>query len=431
MIVDFSFQNYRSFKDEQVLSLNAAMPGKHLIENIAFPDSKIGTLRTAAIYGANASGKSNILKSIDALSRLIVSSGDLKESQKIPVYNPYVLDVDGKNSEIYFEIEFFLPDNKRYRYSVAFNHFEITSEVLDYYPSRQKANIFSRKSGQTWEEISFGSYYKGGLRRIPFFKNNSYLSKAGNNAGSPEFIRNIYKYFRNLTFVAPDHRFIINDYLEERDNLNIISGLLCNVDTGISGIIMENNEEDSDIVFPSNMPEDMKVAFKKKFQTKIRFSHKSETGEYAYFDEDAESDGTLRLFNLLPLLVEALERGSVVLMDELDSSFHAHIAALVVRLFNDAVVNRRGAQLIFTSHDLTLLKSSRLRRDQIWFVDKKEGSSKLYSLDEYDKKQVTANSPYSIWYDEGRFGAIPNLNYSNVSDIIIKHLAKSEVDGNA
>jgi AAA15 family ATPase/GTPase len=126
----------------------------------------------------------------------------------------------------------------------------------------------------------------------------------------------------------------------------------------------------------------------------------------------------------LPVLIEALRLGQVLLLDEIEGSFHPHIVSLIIRMFNDPAVNRQNAQLIFTTHDTSILDEKLFRRDQIWFVEKTEGQSELRSLDEYDKRLVKSNSPFRAWYDEGRFGGLPQIQYQEfvhtVKDVLEK-----------
>lgn len=198
MIIDFTIQNFRSIKDETTLSLYVENPKQHLASHVAYPaGDKIGVLRSAGIYGANASGKSNVLLAFHALKFIACMSGDSKEDQKIPCYEPYRLSELTKNAPVRFELEFFNKENVRYSYKISFDENAILEESLDFYPTRTPANIFKRTAVDTWQTISFGGLYKGGTKRIPFFKNNSYLSKAGENASTPKMIRSAYKYLRS------------------------------------------------------------------------------------------------------------------------------------------------------------------------------------------------------------------------------------------
>lgn len=416
MIIDFTLENFRSIKEAQTLSLYVNVPKEHLANNVAYPaNEKIGALRTLGIYGANASGKSNLLRGFSALKYLGSVSGDLKEDAPIPCYEPYMLSESTKNAPVRFEMEFFNTDNIRYVYSISFTRTEIEEEILDFYPKRQKANIFTRKKGDTWETIGFGGLYKGGTRRIAFFKNNSYLAKAGANAGASELIRSVYKYLGDLLMpVNADDPFSIP---MPESFIPTVGKLLCNVDTGISEIEARVNENPA-VHLPEKFPTHIKNAILEKAKRDFFFSHRTEEGSVEMFREGMESEGTRKLFTVLPVLIAAFRLGVVVLIDELERSFHPHIAELIIRLFNDPEVNTKNAQLIFTTHSMHLMSSNNFRRDQVWFTEKVEGKTSLYSLDQFDKKKVKSNSPFDTWYDEGRFGAVPKVNYLAIAEIL-------------
>ncbi|MGK3118195.1 AAA family ATPase [Pseudomonas corrugata] len=419
MIIDFCITNFRSFRDPTLLSMSVENPKAHLMENISCPrDQKFGVLRTAGIYGANASGKSNILLALRALEWLIEKSGDLKEDEKIWCYEPYALSNEHKGQPISFEIEFLGPDELRYLYAISFNRNEILTESLSFYPSRQKANIFERSQGDTWEDIRFFSHYKGGFKRFPFFKNNSYLSKAGNNASAPDIVRRVYTYFRTILNFGFNEELYESQVYEDDSLLAKAAALLGKLDTGIVGITKKENSIDKFNYFPDGIPEEVKENYIKRRKYEFIFSHTNDHGERVSFVRDDESDGTKKLFSILPAIITTLELGTVLVMDELDTSFHPHIAETIVKLFNNSETNKYDAQLIFTTHNISLMSSSCFRRDQIWFTEKVNGASSLYCLDEFDKGTVKSNSPFGYWYEEGRFGAVPTLNFAEIAEII-------------
>ena len=204
VIIDFTIKNFRSIKTEQLLSLHAANKHKLHNNNIAFFDNGIGILRSCAIYGANAAGKSNIIKAIDALVYLVERSGSLKDGEAIECYDPYLLSVETHKAPIRFEIEFIVAQ-QRFSYQIEYNQFEILFEKLDYYPSSRAANLFTRTSATDFKNVKFGEHYKGGKKQIGFFANNSYLSKAGNSPESPEIARTVFDFFRKKIDTLQTH----------------------------------------------------------------------------------------------------------------------------------------------------------------------------------------------------------------------------------
>ncbi|MEN9849283.1 MAG: hypothetical protein RL368_2023 [Pseudomonadota bacterium] len=426
MIIDLSITNFRSIKDEQLFSLYAETPGTYLTNNIAYPSgNKIGVLKCAGFYGANASGKSNFLKAFAALEYIVLNSGDLKENESIPVYEPFLLADETKTKPVQFEVEFVIKA-VRYVYTVSFNQREIIEERLVFYPVKQPAVIFDRKKGDSWKDIKFGSLYKGGTKRISLFPNHAYLSKAGNSAETPAMIRDVYAYFRgNLLYLGlNDTPLVEYKHSKVEDVLkNKIAPLLSFVDTGIASVeTVEASETEKAQLYsrlPENIPEPIKQRMCSSMSRKFMFAHQTHSGESLLFDQRQESEGSLRLFSLAPVLIHIITNGGVLILDELDHSMHPFIAELIIKLFNDSRVNKNNAQLIFTTHNINLMSPDLLRRDQIWFVEKNKGVTRCYSLDNFDKKQVKPTSPFNQWYAEGRFGAVPSIDYESIAELFL------------
>ncbi|WP_133308338.1 AAA family ATPase [Salmonella enterica] len=422
MILSFTIENFRSFKERSVLTFEASGNKSHNASHIFTSPSGQQVLKSAGLYGANASGKSNFLLAFDALKYLVVKTGSLTEGKKIACYEPYRLCEDTKHAPIKFELEFLNRDNVKFIYKISYLANKILSESLDFYPSRAKANIFTREEGQTWEDIKFGSLYKGGLRKIPFFDNNSYLSKAGNNAAGSELMRGLFKFFdEQICYLPTFHQLILSSKNDDsQEILSRAASILKYVDTGINDVKMVQQE----VKIPEFMnafPEEIKQNYIDSNTDQFQFTHVGETGFEEVFEDKFESDGTLKIFNMLPLLLGAFEKRMVFVIDELDNGLHAHMADFVIRLFNDKTINKVGSQLIFTTHNLNIMSHEKMRRDQIWFVEKEKGASRCFSLDDFDKKRVTASSPFGLWYDEGRFGGVPLINYTQIKRLIIDY----------
>ncbi len=417
MIVDFTITNFRSIRTEQTFSLFAEGSKDNLPNNYCMPDGKYTILKSAGIYGANASGKSNLLKAFRALSYLVNETGDLKEDEDIKCYEPFLLDATSKEKPTTFEIEFVL-NNVRFIYKVVFSSSEVIEESLWFYPKMVKAKIFERLSGLTWKDITFGNLYKGGKKKFALFANNSYLSKAGNSADSPAIIRDVYRYFRANIFNI-DHKRMMTPYPWKDDPSTVanVARILNKVDTGISGIGFKEKAIPDSLEFPRDIPEDIKKGLLSSFAKEIYFEHEGSDGHLVKFSEDQESDGTQRMYQILPMLLDVFQKGRVVIWDELETSFHPHVAELIVKLFNDPEANVNNAQLIFTTHNLQFMNSEFLRRDQIWLSEKAMGQTTFSSLDEFDKSQLKTSSPFSKWYDDGRLGGIPDVDYRAISRV--------------
>ena len=421
MIIQFKIKNFRSIKNEQVLSFSAENKPKYHAGNIShIGDNKIGILKTCAIYGSNAAGKTNIILAFETLKILITESGDWKDGDPISCYEPYLLSKASVDQPINFEIEFYL-DNIRYLYQVEFNKNEILFEKLDVYFSSRPANLFTRTSSDDWKAVKFGEYYKEGKKQIAFFPNNTYLSKAGNTADSPEVVRKIFNYFRKNTVTMMTNQMInlVNWETNEETSL-IVNTFLKKVDLGINGFKIESKKLPEGLNLPSNIPTEIKDQILKELSKEAVFYHETDYGELARFTSNQESMGTTRLFQILPFVINILRKGSIAFIDEIEGSFHPHIAELLIKLFNDPLVNKNNAQLVFTTHDLSLMTSKTMRKDQIYLTKKdvEEGTT-IDCLESYDLT-LKDNSPFDKWYDEGRLGAIPTINYRDISDSIKK-----------
>lgn len=422
MIVDFTVSNFRSFRDTQMLSMNVEGPRTRHPSNFSLvDDERLAVLRSAGIFGANASGKTNILRALAAVQWIIVSSAGRKETQSIPPYEPFRLAATHAERPVEFEIEFIVPTGARYRYEVSFLRQRIVEERLISFARRSRATVFERSAEDTWETIKFGGTFKGGTRKFPFFHNAAYLSRAGNDASSPDFIREIYRYFESLRYIVAGSEMLSRVALSDPKMMRAVSELLCLADTGVGEVTIEENEA-AEIRLPESMPEDLKEAILTHNRMVAKFWMKSGSGDSVPFESDDMSHGTNRLFDLLPVILSALEDGSVLALDEIDAHLHTDLVRLVLQLFHDDEINTKGAQLLFSTHDTNILDAGYMRRDQIWLVSKDDGVSTLKCLSEYDKKYVRQDSPFETFYRDGRLGALPRLPYNRVKQVLLDTL---------
>lgn len=423
MIVDFTIRNFRSFRDEQMLSMNVEGSRTRHPSNFSLvEDERFAVLRSAGIFGANASGKTNVLRALAALRWIIVSSTGRKASQSIPAYEPFRLSPAHVKLPVAFEIEFVVPTGARYRYEVEYNRQRIIEERLISFARRSRATVFERLAEDTWETIKFGGTFKGGARKFPFFDNTAYLSRAGNDASSPDFIREIYRYFEALKYIPAGSSIFSREALNDTTMMHAVSELLCLADTGIGKVTIEEKDLAEDLRLPENMPEDLKEAILAQNRMVAKFWMKSGSEDPVPFEDDDISNGTNRLFELLPTILTALEEGSVLALDEIDTALHTDLVNLILQLFHDDEVNAKGAQLLFSTHDTNVLDAANMRRDQIWFVTKDDGISTLKCLGEYDKKYVRQDSPFEAFYRDGRLGALPRLPYQRVKQVLLNAL---------
>lgn len=418
MIIDFSVTNFRSFQSEQLFSMNVENSPNSLQGNfVEIEDGRYSILKSAAIFGPNASGKSNLLTAFRALKWLIANSRALDEGRDIPAYEPFKLSAENSEHPVEFSIEFVVPSGLRYQYSVSYSKSRVVSESLYSFPKRQRALVFSRGEADTWETVKFGASYKGGDRRFSFFPNRTYISRAGNDASAPKFIRDIVLYFRGIPVIEAGVGMHVSNYYQQEGHLEAVSNLICLADTGIQKITAEQRTTE-DIKLPDDMPDDVKMAIHERNSVSYKFWHVDQAGKLVKFEQDEISDGTAKLFEILPVLLTAIANGLPIFVDELDGHLHTSLVALVFELFNDPIANPKNAQIIVTTHDTNMMDSGKFRRDQLWFVSKDNGSSTLTCLDEFDKKLVRSSSPFEDFYKDGRLGALPSLSYRKIRDAI-------------
>ena len=210
-----------------------------------------------------------------------------------------------------------------------------------------------------------------------------------------------------------------------------MNAFLCKADFGINSF--DYKKQDLPIPDGLNLPKDLPKEIWKKLTNelsrKVVFHHISESGDLVPFEKKMESRGTLRIFTLIPFFMMVLRTGSTLIVDEIEASLHPHIAELIIKIFNDPTVNLKNAQLIFTTHDMALMSQNVLRKDQVYLSMKSlEKGTEYICLDDFDNS-LKDTSPFAKWYDEGRLGGLPVINYRDISDAMkesIEHAQDKE-----
>lgn len=403
MLLDFTVSNFRSFRSPQTLSMIPEKGGND--ENLARIGEDWQVLRSGIIYGANASGKSNLMLAMRALRELILKSARNEPDMGLHQYQPFAFGETTEEQPVLFEINFLL-EGVRYHYRVQFMEFEVVEEVLNYYPKGRTTRLYSRKK----QEFAFGESLKGAKQTIEKLtaSNQLYLSNAAIN--NMDVAVDIYRYFSKKFMTIPllnvwtDDAYLdvlIKNILESREGdpfLNNLKSLLCSLDTGMTDfLVKEDPVFELDKIFVEHGVFD---------ENGNKIGHK-----YQPFDE--ESTGTQKLFVVGGLILRALMNGQVIIIDEFERSLHPYISTFILRLFNQSKTNHQNAQLIVATHDTNLLsQENRLQRDQIFLVEKDQtGSSELFSI--ADMEGIRKDIPFEKWYLSGRFGGIPHLEILN------------------
>jgi predicted ATPase len=431
MLIRFRVSNFRSIRDTQELSLVAS--SREDRENV-FHDEATGfdLLRVAAIYGANAAGKTNVLAGLEFLQKAVRESHTgWKPEEPIP-WEPFLLDAESRARPMAFEVDF-LVAGTRYQYGVELDADRVGREWLHAYPSQRRQVWFERDAGVA-EPFTFGKHLKGNNRTIESLtrKNSLFLSVAASN--NHQALLPVYLWFvENLRFQAPANRSAQNalDWLsvnEDDGRRDRVLSLLRLADLGIVGLEVRREPIHDYLAtaFRASLearrrqPDDAMLLQLKtlveKGRPRLVLQHQSRDGAVS-FNLENESHGTKAWLSLVCALLNALENGGIVSVDELDASLHPHLCVELLRLFQHPAWNPKGAQLIFNTHDTTLLGNllgePGLHRDQVWFVEKdSEGATHLYPLTDFSPRK---DENLERGYLQGRYGAIPFIEPSSWS----------------
>lgn len=418
MLVSFAVTNFRSIRERmELITIKSGLKGQ--LSNYFKSSRNIQLLKSAVIYGPNASGKTGFLTAINALEYMVLKSGSFKPDDDLDTYEPHRLEMNYAKMPVSFEISFI--NGLRYDYVVSFNESKIIQEELYYYPVSTRSLLYSRQEGK---EIKFGDYYKGPKKTLEklLLPNQLLLSKAIEN-NADEIILQAFRFFssnlRVLPMIDSFHEYDLTNLYAKRIAENKdktftkrFNAMICALDTGISSVsVLETDFKD--IKFPGNMSEESKKQFQEDYKYDIKTQHfvfnKSEKIGQESFDIHQESAGTKSLFAMGGIILDALSNGRVLVVDEFEKNLHPNITRFLIQLFHSTAINTRNAQLIFATHDITQLSHDNFRRDQVWFTEKDEfGATSLYRCS--DIQGIRLSAPIDKWYASGRLGATPIIN---------------------
>jgi len=427
MLVQFSIKNFRTFKDKATLSFIASNYDKDTREdeNIFLDtDHNLRLLKSCVIYGANASGKSKFIEALVFMKRFVISSSkDSQKGDKISV-EPFKLNTISEKEPSEFEV-IFTQKNIQYRYGFDVTNKIIVSEWLYSKPKTKEIELFYRDYQNF--EIHKRSFQKGNtLVKEGLIRDNALLLSVAAQFNEKTAV-NIIEWFKNIGTISGIKEDAYEGYTinkaKDPNFKNKILELLKAADLGIQDIKVEILDLDK---LPGNMPKELKEFILKKFEddediefvSDVITSHKKYDhnnnliGKVNLSLDDDESFGTRKFFALTGPVIDSLENGHTLVIDELDSKLHPNLVCKIVSLFNSKEKNPKNAQLLFNTHDTNLLSSGLFRRDQIWFTEKnKFGEGKLYSLADFKSEDVRKNDSFEDNYIRGKYGAIPYLGY--------------------
>lgn len=420
MLLEFTVENFRSFRDPTTFSMMASSD-RSLPDNLSRDPMLKGdkVLNSAVIFGANASGKTNLVLAMAILRNFVVRSHNHQKGTGLN-HQPFAFDESCVQKPTRFTISF-LHKQVMYEYSMSYDHAKIVEEKLSHYPNGKLAMIFSRRGSEfkfnrdrTEQEVI--------SRRT--LENQLYLSTSvqfNYAATTPTF-----EWFQDhlVAIDNTDSPQLTEGAIEFMNHNKKAKSLMVKAlqiaDLGITGVDGRVRKVPIASLYDTIPPQVlgvMTVLGNEAKQTDLRFTHRVKGADGAEIEKQLpyifESEGTRKLFNVLGPMIDVLQRGGTLVVDELDTKLHHDISEWLISLFHDPSQNKRGAQLIFNTHDQLFLDLANLRRDQIWFVERSpdRGVSELVSLVEFKERK---DRDVLKAYQAGRYGAIPAITPAKV-----------------
>ena len=430
MLYEFRFGNYRSFRDQTVLSMEAS--GLKMYNECLFWGGSKKYLPAAAIYGKNGGGKSNVIRAFWlAVCFINYSQMTQHENAEVPV-QPFALNNYSSQEPTTFDFVYSY-NNVKYWYGFAATKDHIESEYLYRAPNGKKTLVFAR----TLQNFEFT---KDKAKRKLISKvvapNQLFFSVAC-TMNDTDCVTAM-KWFRSCLFFSRDYTDLPPRLIENSENQKMLDAIVSYAtaaDVGIDSVRFEFNQNEitEDVNFPKGMPDNLKKALSSFIHTLSETSNSSEVklqmgavkattvhkgknkdNSVTSYEMplDTESDGTRKLMSLAPAIESALNIGGVLFVDDLEIGLHPALVNYIVAKFQNKHSNPKGAQLIFTTHNTELLNMEILRKDQLYFVDKQpDGASELYSVSDFDK-HITENVRKS--YLLGKYGAVPDVEIEEI-----------------
>lgn len=416
MLIDFRINNYRSFGDEQSLRLEASriteFPENIFLEKVS--GKKL--LKAIAVYGANSSGKSNLLKGMGVMRHIIFSNFRLRSNEEIS-YDPFLLDENSLNKSTSYEV-FFSTREKVFRYGFEHNARVITKEWLFDHTSVEVPLFVRVDDGiQVFDSFSEGFDLEEKTR-------DNALFLAVVNQFNGKIASAIIEWFNNFNSIDglghTDYRAVTFKMLENSKTKSKLVDFYNDLDLGFANIVINKKPFD-----PSTLPfdisdelaEQMTSDLEGKLMASLSSVHqfidsKRNIVERNFNIRTQESSGTNKIIDLSGPVFDTLQDGGVLIVDELDAKLHPHLTIALVKLFQFEKTNPNNAQLIFATHNTNILSMGRLRRDQIIFAEKNsEASTQIYPLSDYkiDRKKVRKDNSFEKDYLSGRYGGVPEI----------------------
>lgn len=418
MLIEFSVTNFRSIHSQQTLSLaKSKLKESNELDQNTFTPSELpglGLLRSAAIYGPNAAGKSNLLLALRTMKEVVVESAtQWQRGDEVSVI-PFKLDPQSAKEPTEFVVTF-IAEGVRYEYGFATTRVQIVEEWLIAYPKMRAQHWFARrwnknKGEYDWE---FGNALQGQkqLWQESTRSNALFLSTAVQL--NSQQLQPIYDWFKKTlrTTTGLEEGFTMSLCTEAEKKAQVLSFLKA-ADIDIHDVLVKTKVFDAGD-WSDGFPDEVKAMIAKKLKGKeiaeLTMVHQDSVGQPIPFDFEDESDGTQKLFSFAGPWIDVLKNGYVLFIDELHGNLHPKLVLFLVELFHSDETNPNNAQLVFTTHETSILNQEVFRRDQVWFCEKNDHRSTiLFPLTDFSPRKDRENLEMS--YLAGRYGALPYMH---------------------
>lgn len=415
MLVEFTIKNFKCFKEEVKFSLIASNYDKETrVQDNTFYIEKFNLrlLKSAVLYGANASGKTKFIEGIGFFVNFISNSSD-GQAQDLINIDSFGLSLETENAPTAFEI-IFIHNEEIFRYGFEIDKYKVHSEWLYHRPKTKEIELFYRE-GQEFELHKTRFKVKDLVENKRVRENALLLSVAAQF--NDKIANDILSWSHDLSVISGLKDSVYKDLtidkmLFDSKNRKEIVQFLQKADLGIADIEIKK----ADLThLPPDLRDMLEAMEEEKEFGELKTFHKKYNAkgievELAEFDFQDESQGTRKYFALSGIILQTLEEGDILFVDELANKFHPNLTCHLIKLFNSKVTNPNNAQLVFNTHDTNLLSSGLFRRDQIWFAEKdRYGAATLYALSDIKKGKARKNDNFEKNYIQGKYGAVPYL----------------------
>lgn len=422
MLIEFIVKNYRSIKEEQIFSMVKASKIKEdeLSENNAFTASDLGhteLLSSTAIYGANAAGKSNLINAIRDMEYIVRrSASSFQEGDKLQI-EPFIFDEETSKQPSEFEVSF-ISEGVKYQYGFSATNDQIFEEWLIAFPKKRPQKWFSRVFDRSASKYDYKfSDNLVGAKNVwqSSTRSNALFLSTAVQLNS-EQLRPVFNWFRDTLRPADIESWgpaYTASLCQENEFKEKIINLMQSADFNIHDISVDTEKFDSSLL-PEELSDTVKSQLMQDLRDKeifiVNTFHKSKSGRFIPIELSEESDGTQKLFSLAGPLLDVLDKGRILVVDELNNSLHPKMIEGLIKLFHNRDTNKHNAQLIFSTHDPSILNQDVFRRDQIWFCEKDQyGETSVYPLTDFSPRKGNREN-LELGYLSGRYGGVPFIN---------------------